>query len=72
MGSFTPPTYIVVEVEGAATAGVDERVLPFELGIPDLRMTVPLSHAEAPDFDIFATVMSRLWTASESVSRYES
>ena len=60
----------MVEVEGAATAGVDERVLPFELGIPDLRMTVPLSHAEAPDFDIFCDVdVARLWTVSESVSR---
>ena len=52
VASFTPPPKILVEVLGAVGAckGVEERVLCAELERPDLRTTVPRSHAL--DFDI--------------------
>lgn len=55
VASFTPPPNIFVDVLGAGADGVDERVLPVELGIPDFRITVPFSHDEALDLDILSS-----------------
>lgn len=55
VASFTPPPNIFVDVLGAGADGVDERVLPVELGIPDFRITVPFNHDEALDLDILSS-----------------